>query len=283
MHHLGAAAREHGELELAARTLEEGEAILTQIGESHAHSHLIAFLGAVLCDQGELDRGQRWIEQSLAASRAINCDDGAAVALHFLAALTRARGDPVAATRYAVEGLVLQHRQSYDALGARLAGCVELLGGLACIQGHAERSATLFGAAAAVRKNSGVPMPPVSRAAYERDLATARAQIGSRRFDAAWAEGGWMQVGALVEYASEMIDDVARPRTPTPDLLSEREREVVTLLARGNTNRQIAEELVISGRTVDGHVAHIFGKLGMSTRAQAAVWVVEHQLASAHT
>ena len=137
MHHLGASAREHAELELAARTLEEGEAILTQLGESHAHSHLIAFLGAVLFEQGELDRGQQLIEQSLAESRAINCEDGAAVALYLLAGLTRLRGDAVLATRRAIEGLVLQHRQSNDALGARLAACVELLGGLACDAGAA--------------------------------------------------------------------------------------------------------------------------------------------------
>ena len=232
MHHLGASAREHAELELAARTLDEGEAILTQLGESHAHSHLIAFLGAVLCEQGDLDRGQQLIERSLAESRAINCQDGAAVALYLLAGLTRSRGDAALATRQAIEGLVVQHRQNNDALGARLAGCVELLGGLACMQGQPERTARLFGAAATVRSNSGVPMPPILRAVYERDLAAARGQLGSRRFDAAWAEGAQMNVGKLVEYASEALNDVPQPRAASPDLLSQREREVVALLAR---------------------------------------------------
>jgi non-specific serine/threonine protein kinase len=281
MHHLGASAREHAELELAASTLEEGEAILTQLGETHAHSHLIAFLGAVLCDAGELDHGQQLIEQSLAASRAIDCDDGAAVALQFLAGVMRLRGDPDSATSYAIEGLLLQHRQTYDALGARLAGCVELLGGLACMQGQVERAARLFGAAAAVRNNSGVPMPRISQAACERDLATARGQLGSRRFDAAWAAGTEMTVGELVEYASDASNDGLQVRDSSADLLSQREREVVALLARGYTNRQIAEELVISARTADGHVAHIFAKLGLSTRAQAAVWAVEHLSADA--
>ena len=58
---------------------------------------------------------------------------------------------------------------------------------------------------------------------------------------------------------------------------------MLALVARGYTNRQIAEVLVISGRTADGHVAHILAKLGLATRAQAAVWAVEHQLASAHS
>jgi predicted ATPase/DNA-binding CsgD family transcriptional regulator len=283
MNFLGVSAREHAELELAASTLDEGETILTQLGESHAHSHLITTLGAVLRDRGDLDRGQQFIEQSLAESRAIDCQDGAAVALYYLAGLTRLRGDAVLATRQAMEGLVLQHRQNNDALGAPLAGCVELLGGLACMLGQPERTARLFGAAATVRNNSGVPMPPILRAGYERDLAAARGQLGSRRFDAAWAEGALMKVGKLVEYASEALNDVPQPRAASPDLLSQREQEVVALLARGYTNRQIADELVISGRTADGHVAHIFAKLGLSTRAQAAVWAVEHQLASARS
>ena len=261
-------------------TLVEGEAILTQLGESHAHSHLIAHLGAVLSEQGDLDRGQQLIERSLAEARAIDCQDGTAAALYLLAGLTRLRGDAALATRQAIEGLVVQHRQNNDALGARLAGCVELLGGLACMQGQPERTARLFGAAATVRSNSGVPMPPISRPVYERDLAAARGQLGARRFEAAWAEGALMKVGTVVEYAREALHDVPHPQAGSPDLLSRREREVVALLARGYTNRQIADELVISGRTADGHVAHIFAKLGLVTRAQAAVWAVEHQFAS---
>ncbi len=280
---LGASAREHAELELAARSLYEGEAILTELGESHAHSHLITILGGVLRDQGDLDRGQQFIEQSLAESRAINCEDGAAVALYFLAGLTRLRGDAVLATKQAVEGLVLQHRQNNDALGAPLAGCVELLGGLATMQGQPERSARLFSAAAAVRQNAGVPMPPILRAVYERDLATARGQLGTKRFEAAWAVGARMTVGKVVEYSSEALYDAPQLRARASDILSQRERDVVALLARGYTNRQIAEELVISGRTADGHVAHILAKLGLATRAQAAVWAVEHQLASARS
>jgi two-component system response regulator DevR len=83
--------------------------------------------------------------------------------------------------------------------------------------------------------------------------------------------------------ASEASTDVLQARAPSPDLLSQREREVIALLARGYTNRQIAEELVISGRTADGHVAHIFAKLGLPTRAQAAVWAVEHHLTTARS
>jgi non-specific serine/threonine protein kinase len=58
--------------------------------------------------------------------------------------------------------------------------------------------------------------------------------------------------------------------------LTRREEEVVHLIVRGRSNRQIADELIISERTADSHVSHILTKLGFTSRAQIAVWAVEH-------
>jgi DNA-binding NarL/FixJ family response regulator len=60
-------------------------------------------------------------------------------------------------------------------------------------------------------------------------------------------------------------------------LLTRREWDVASLVARGLSNRQIAEQLVVSQRTVDTHVSHVLRKLGLGSRAQLAVWVVEHR------
>lgn len=56
--------------------------------------------------------------------------------------------------------------------------------------------------------------------------------------------------------------------------LSEREGQVAALVARGLSNRQIAQELVVSDRTVDSHVSNILHKLSLASRAQVAAWVV---------
>jgi len=61
--------------------------------------------------------------------------------------------------------------------------------------------------------------------------------------------------------------------------LTAREREVSTLIAQGKTNRVIAERLVLSERTVEGHVTNILNKLGCTTRTQIATWAVEKGLA----
>ena len=61
--------------------------------------------------------------------------------------------------------------------------------------------------------------------------------------------------------------------------LTPREREVARCLSQGKSNREIAEELVLSERTVENHVGNILTKLGFESRAQVAVWAVEKGLA----
>jgi len=60
--------------------------------------------------------------------------------------------------------------------------------------------------------------------------------------------------------------------------LTEREREVLTLVARGFTNKQIANTLFVSEKTARNHVSHILDKLGLSRRSEAAAFAVEHKL-----
>ena len=61
----------------------------------------------------------------------------------------------------------------------------------------------------------------------------------------------------------------------TPDPLTPRELEILQLVARGHTNRQIAERLIVAVGTIKVHVEHILGKLGAADRTQAAVRAVE--------
>ncbi|MDX6325141.1 MAG: hypothetical protein QOK15_1495 [Nocardioidaceae bacterium] len=71
--------------------------------------------------------------------------------------------------------------------------------------------------------------------------------------------------------------DAVRPTAPAD--LTEREVEVLTSLARGNSNREIAAELFLSEATVKTYVARILGKLGLRDRVQAVVWAYENGLA----
>ena len=68
----------------------------------------------------------------------------------------------------------------------------------------------------------------------------------------------------------------SRRRQQHPAGLTRREVEVLRLAAKGLTTRQIAERLVISPKTADHHIQHIYGKIGTSTRAAAALWAMQH-------
>ncbi|GHO89707.1 response regulator transcription factor [Dictyobacter formicarum] len=75
------------------------------------------------------------------------------------------------------------------------------------------------------------------------------------------------------------MTNMASHSGPTPgDDLTDREREVLALVARGYTNKQIAEALYLSEKTARNHVSHILEKLGLSRRSEAAAYAVEHRL-----
>jgi len=78
-----------------------------------------------------------------------------------------------------------------------------------------------------------------------------------------------------------LMQSLARQRgaEPMPEELTEREREVLGLLAAGRSNKEIARQLHVTERTVKGHVGNVLGKLGVASRTQAAIYAMRHGLA----
>jgi DNA-binding NarL/FixJ family response regulator len=105
------------------------------------------------------------------------------------------------------------------------------------------------------------PAPGPERAA---EALTAEANAGRLDPDA---------VTAVVEAAGQRA-----PRLERPAGLTEREAEVIAMLARGLQTRRVAHELGISVKTADRHVQNAYGKIGVSTRAAATLFAMEHGL-----
>jgi len=66
------------------------------------------------------------------------------------------------------------------------------------------------------------------------------------------------------------------PREQPIEPLTDREREVLHLLAQGMSNKDIAQKLYVSVRTVEGHLANIYGKLQIKSRTEAALWATQN-------
>jgi DNA-binding CsgD family transcriptional regulator len=165
------------------------------------------------------------------------------------------------------------------------------LGTLAQTQREPERAACLLAAAAGLRSlTGGATFNTLTDSAdYERAIATVRTTLGEDVFAARWAEGQAMSLEQAIAYALIVPDApeaaalasaehpvVARPTYPAG--LTAREVEVLRLLAQGLTYAQIADQLVISRRTVNTHVTAIYNKLGVTTRGAAMRFALDHHL-----
>lgn len=153
---------------------------------------------------------------------------------------------------------------------------LEAMAWVAGRRADARRAAVLLGAAQglwpAARTVSTV-LPNMFRFHDECERTTRRA-LGEKKFDLALRRGRAMGMNAAIAFALE--EEAADTSASVGALagLTKRERQVADLVAEGLSNRQIAAKLVISQRTTQGHVEHILTKLGFTSRAQIAAWVV---------
>jgi HD-GYP domain-containing protein (c-di-GMP phosphodiesterase class II) len=89
---------------------------------------------------------------------------------------------------------------------------------------------------------------------------------------------GRLHPDAVTAVLAAAGEDGRLPRAPRPAGLSEREVEVLRLISRGSSNRDVATRLSISAKTVGHHVAHVYAKIGVTTRPAAALFAMEHDL-----
>ncbi|WP_308706084.1 protein kinase domain-containing protein [Nocardia nova] len=152
--------------------------------------------------------------------------------------------------------------------------CSEILAWIAVEKHEARRAAVLLGAAETLGRIGGSSSFIFASllAHHNESERLAREALGKRTYQTARREGARMSFDAAVAFA---LGERPQPVTPSDRgaaALTKRERQVVDLVAEGMTNKAIADQLVISLRTAEGHVEHVLAKLGFTSRAQIAVW-----------
>jgi predicted ATPase/DNA-binding NarL/FixJ family response regulator len=245
--------------------------------------------GGLARARGDHDSALGHYRAALALYREIDARAEIARCLAGIGSVALAQGDlPLARTSLA-ESLQLSL-----ATGQRLflARGLEACAMLAVASSDPARAVKLEGAALALR--TAVGHGPAAAAAGRRDglLEAAREQLGAPVVAALLAEGSAMSAHDAVRLGTGpgSGESAAHPGPPagprpqsrpgpdaTSSVLTAREREIAALIARGLSNRAIADELVISPATAARHVANIFTKLDFSSRAQLAAWVAERE------
>jgi predicted ATPase/DNA-binding CsgD family transcriptional regulator len=242
--------------------------------------------GGLARARGEHAAALGHFRDALALYRAIDARPEIARCLAGIGWVALAQGDLPLARSSLTESLQLSM-----AIGQRLALARGLdgLAALAVADGDPARAVKLQGAALALRQAAG---HEPGRAGADRLLESAGRALGPSEAAALFAEGSAMSAYEAVRFAANsgrggLPDDAARRAVPAQVAapissgaavaLTARELQIAALIARGLSNRGIADELVISPATAARHVANIFTKLGFSSRAQLAAWAAQHE------
>jgi predicted ATPase/DNA-binding NarL/FixJ family response regulator len=181
------------------------------------------------------------------------------------------------AERHARESLRL--KQATRTMDLFIGGqSIELLAWTAVGQQRYVRAATLLGAADTALTDRGTPISVLQALTADHTACDRRTResLDDATFRSAFGRGQTLSIDDAVAYAlDQRPEPAATPATAgdTSIHLTRRERQIANLIAQGLSNQDIASTLVLSQRTVEGHVQNILVKLGFTNRAHVAAWI----------
>lgn len=286
---LGWTAFYQGDFEETWRYSQEGLALFQESNDQAGIANCLSALALAATVQGEYVQALTWLQEIIAIRRKLG---DLAVLAHALNAQARAAalgGQRELAHQACWEALTLAStlKQPFG-----IAYSLEAIATLAMAWHHMPRSVRIFGAADKLRTNIGVPLPPSLRLVRERELLVLRVSLGEESFTDHWMQGQMLSRELAMKEAWQELDAIiATPEPPPtssgrinsastsyPAGLSQREVEVLRLVAAGMTDPQVAETLVLSTRTVSTHLRSIYRKLNVTSRQAATRFALEHHL-----
>ena len=222
------------------------------------------WLGSFYCFQGRHTQAAALLEQALRAARGQGCVLFEARILAVLGRALLGAGERERAEAALTEGIYTAGKLKYHEIEAL---CLAYLGQAAWAEKQKPRAIRFLAAARLLRKHVGVVywFP-------DRDYSRLSAEIGDGALEKASPPDCLLPEQATA-WALEILGaraDAAPDRETGK--LTLREREVCSLVTQGLGNREIAERLRVSRRTVDAHIRHILVKLDLNTRAQISAW-----------
>ena len=263
-----------GDYEAAEPVAAEAAGIMRELGDREGLASASVSHGFVLHGCGDLGRAREMLETSLAEMRAIGTWRSTTRALAHLGLIAARQGDHAQA-RARLEDAAAISLESGEPMYAAVAlfGLAHVL----MLDQRPELAAPLLGTAAATREALGGAVPHSVRVDEEADLIAARDALGSDRLATALAEGRAM---TLEQALSALPTITVDPIPDHPEGLTARELEVLRLVARGLSDAEVAEALVVSRRTIHAHLRSIYRKLDVRSRSAATRYALDHRLAT---
>ncbi len=279
---LGHLSRDRGDLATARSQYERGYQLFRELGDPQGLASSQLALGRLAIMEGALDAGRALVEESLRNYRACGDPTDIARVLPLLGGVAVDAGRLDDARAYFWEGLeIAASLRDRGRVAANLEGCAVL----AAAEGRPVRAARLAAMAATIGATTGTVLAVDERRRLEARLAGVRRALGESGWAKAFQQARRTTIDEATTYALSSEADT-KPASRAAEAaaevgLSRRDCEVAALVARGLTNPQIAEALVISPRTAEWRVGRLRAKLGLASRTEIAVWALHHGLAPA--
>lgn len=250
------------------------------VGWRRGAVNVLSFVGDLNYQKGQRTAARAILEQSLGIARELGAESLYCSTLVRLGQIAIESGDLTRASTLLEESLRLSAQVAdRESLAAALSTCSLLASALADWRGAlicASAASNLRPGPARGGPTSSARARPGAGQLLERQIAKARAVLESEQAAAAWAAGqalSWDSAAAeglaICALADTANTGVAGARRPEASLTS-RQLEVLRLVAEGKNNHEIADELVLSDKTVKRHLDNIFDKLGVSSRTAAS-------------
>ena len=225
----------------------------------------------------DMNKARSLWQQSLAISRDIGNQYGEADVGSSLGLLATADPDDEQATALLEDALRLGLKLDYRLVTQ---SCLMGLAKVAAARGQLSRAARMWAAAERIDETCSTHLTRGRRAmiGYEAAVAAARSRLDQASWAMAWAEGRALGPDEAGAYALQPDSDAQPASVPYPCGLSPRETEVLSLVAAGLTNAEVAGRLFLSVRTIEWHLRMVYTKLGLRSRTEATRFAVEHGL-----
>jgi non-specific serine/threonine protein kinase len=263
----------------AARTLlDEALTLAREAGDGYRTAMALNCFGDLARCEQKYDQAQTPYEESVVLLRELGAERDLAGTLHNLGHTYLHLGNTARAQALFNESITLQQAQR-NMLG--ITECLIGFAALAVACGLPAAGTRLLAAVVTIgwERHAGTRAWPATQMAYENTLRLVQAQLSDIEFQGEQAAGRSLSLEQAVEYALNLpLSLTSQEGMGAGQVLTVREREITALIAQGRSNGEIADELVISKRTVEKHIANILSKLALASRAQIVRWAIENGL-----
>ncbi len=270
-----------GEREQGIKLLEDSLKTFQETGDEWQSARALLYIADSYNRMGDNKKAALSCQECLVLFKKLGDPWGITFASGIAGEIARHLGDLQQAKEYFRNNLVFHWQHS---MIGEIPYTLETLSLIAISEKDYVRAVRLWGAAEVLREKADAPLPPAYQSDYQKYLTLAHEKLGEKAYSAALQQGRDLTPTDVIELAThdnliQLETSSAPENEPFAEYhLTKREIEILRLVATGMTDAQVAEQLILSPRTISKHLESIYSKLNVNSRTAATHFALSHKM-----